>query len=51
VTIRVLDPVTLADAGGSVLKLRDLVFERMKDALAEIRGRPVDRQSRTAITV
>lgn len=38
VTIRVLDPVLLADAGGSVLKFRDLVFERMKDALVDIRG-------------
>ncbi len=40
VTVRVLDPVGLADAGGSVLGLRDLVFERMRDALADLRGRP-----------
>ena len=42
VTIRVLDPVSLADAGGSALKLRDLVFERMRNALADLRGRPAD---------
>jgi 1-acyl-sn-glycerol-3-phosphate acyltransferase len=36
ITLRVLDPVTAAEAG-SVLQLRDLVFERMKKALAEIR--------------
>lgn len=39
VTIRVLDPVAAADVGGHPLKLRDLVFDRMREALAAIRGR------------
>ncbi len=51
VTVRVLDPVTLADAGGSALKFRDLVFERMQDALADIRGRPADKQSPVSTVV
>ena len=38
ITVRVLDPVTLSEAGGSVLRFRDLVFERMKETLAEIRA-------------
>jgi 1-acyl-sn-glycerol-3-phosphate acyltransferase len=38
ITIRVLDPLTVADAGGRPDKLRDLVFEQMALALAEIRG-------------
>jgi 1-acyl-sn-glycerol-3-phosphate acyltransferase len=42
ITIRVLDPVTLAEAGGKVTRLRDLVAERMQEALAEIRGRPLE---------
>jgi 1-acyl-sn-glycerol-3-phosphate acyltransferase len=41
VTIRVLDPLTLESAGGSVTKLRDTAFERMQEDLARIRGRTV----------
>lgn len=39
ITIRVLDPVTLAEAGGKVNPLCELVFERMQKELAEIRGK------------
>ena len=38
VRIRVLDPITLHDAGGSVDRLRDLTQERIAQALAEMRG-------------
>jgi 1-acyl-sn-glycerol-3-phosphate acyltransferase len=38
VTVRVLDPVTLADAGGSVIKFRDRVAERMQEELRAIRA-------------
>jgi 1-acyl-sn-glycerol-3-phosphate acyltransferase len=38
ITIRVLDPVTVDDAGGKPNQLCDLVFERMQKELAEIRG-------------
>jgi 1-acyl-sn-glycerol-3-phosphate acyltransferase len=38
ITICVLDPVTITDAGGKADKLRDLVFEQMTQALAEIRS-------------
>lgn len=37
VTLRVLDPVTLAEAGGKVEALRDLVYTRMRDELAALR--------------
>ena len=40
ILVRVLDPVTLADAAGRVTRFRDLVADRMRTALAEIRGRP-----------
>jgi 1-acyl-sn-glycerol-3-phosphate acyltransferase len=46
VTIRVLDPIAVAEAGGSALKLRDLVFERMREALADIRARKASAGSR-----
>jgi 1-acyl-sn-glycerol-3-phosphate acyltransferase len=39
ITIRVLDPVSLEDAGGRLTAFRDLVFDRMKETLAEMRGR------------
>jgi 1-acyl-sn-glycerol-3-phosphate acyltransferase len=38
ITIRVLEPLTVEDAGGKVDTLRDVVFERMTQALAEMRG-------------
>jgi 1-acyl-sn-glycerol-3-phosphate acyltransferase len=38
-TIRVLDPVPLTAAGGTASRLRDLVYEQMKQTLAEIRGK------------
>jgi 1-acyl-sn-glycerol-3-phosphate acyltransferase len=38
VTVQVLDPVSLTDAQGSITRFRDLVFDRMKEALARIRG-------------
>jgi 1-acyl-sn-glycerol-3-phosphate acyltransferase len=38
VTVRVLDPVTVADTGGSVIQFRDLVAKRMKEELAAIRA-------------
>jgi 1-acyl-sn-glycerol-3-phosphate acyltransferase len=37
ITIRVLDPVTIEQAGGNVPAFCDLVFERMKQELAAIR--------------
>ncbi|HEV3263281.1 MAG TPA: lysophospholipid acyltransferase family protein [Gemmataceae bacterium] len=37
VRVLVLDPVTLAEAGGSLDRLRDLVHQRMAQALTEIR--------------
>ena len=39
ITIRVLDPVTVQDAGGKVSVLCERVFERMKQELAGIRGK------------
>jgi len=47
ITVRVLDPVTLADAGGSVMKFRDLVAERMKEELAVIRAQKAADKSLT----
>jgi 1-acyl-sn-glycerol-3-phosphate acyltransferase len=38
ITIRVLDPITVADAGGRAGKLRDEVADRISQTLAEIRG-------------
>jgi 1-acyl-sn-glycerol-3-phosphate acyltransferase len=38
ITIQILDPLTLADAGGRPDKLRDLVHEQMTQTLAEVRG-------------
>jgi 1-acyl-sn-glycerol-3-phosphate acyltransferase len=46
ITIRVLDPVTVADVGGSVLKLRDLVACRMKEELAAVRAHDADKALR-----
>lgn len=40
ITIRVLDPVTVEEAGGKANQLCELVFERMQKELAEIRGAP-----------
>lgn len=39
IRIRVLDPVTLAEAGGKVDQFRDRVAERMQQELAALRGR------------
>lgn len=40
IRIRVLDPITLDEAGGSVQRLRNLAQQRIAQALAEMRGRP-----------
>ncbi len=45
ITLRVLEPVTVEQAGGKADKLRDLVHERMVCALAEMRGQR--RETRT----
>lgn len=39
ISIRVLDPVTVEEAGGKPNQLCDLVFERMQKELAEMRGK------------
>jgi 1-acyl-sn-glycerol-3-phosphate acyltransferase len=39
ITIRVLDPVTVQDAGGKASVLCERVIERMKQELAGIRGK------------
>ena len=36
ITIRILAPVTIDEAGGKADRLRDLVFDRMRQELAEI---------------
>lgn len=38
IVIRVLDPVTLAEAGGNADELREYVYERMRQVLLELRG-------------
>jgi hypothetical protein len=38
IRVRVLDPVTLAEAGGTADGLRDLVWSRMKQELTALRG-------------
>jgi 1-acyl-sn-glycerol-3-phosphate acyltransferase len=38
ITIQILDPLTVADAGGRPDKLRDLVHEQMTQTLAQARG-------------
>jgi 1-acyl-sn-glycerol-3-phosphate acyltransferase len=38
ILIRVLDPISAAEAGSRANQFRDLVFDRIKEALAEIRG-------------
>ena len=38
IVVRVLDPVTLAEAGGNADGLREEVWERMRRGLMELRG-------------
>jgi len=41
ITIRILPPVTIDEAGGKANRLCDLVYDRMRQELAAIRGVPV----------
>jgi 1-acyl-sn-glycerol-3-phosphate acyltransferase len=49
ITIRVLEPMTLADAGGNVMRWRDRAAERMKEELAAIRAQQAADTSLTAV--
>jgi 1-acyl-sn-glycerol-3-phosphate acyltransferase len=49
ITIRVLEPVTVADVEGSVMKFRDRVADRMKEELAAIRAQKAADQCLTAV--
>ena len=40
IIVRVLEPVSLGEAGGSALRLRDVVAERMRQTLRDLRKRP-----------
>lgn len=49
ITIRILDPISPAEVGGSADQLREQVYQRMKQTLADIRGGIVEREAEGAM--